>query len=77
MPKIEYIKELNRIVVEFKDSSIIKSDEEIQKLANFFTKNIKSAKLLYRATEDSFKVSKFHEKCDNILDTLTIVQTTK
>lgn len=33
--------------------------------------------MLYRATRDSFRVAKFHEKCDNIFDTLTLVRTTK
>ncbi len=34
-----------------------------------------SAKLLYRASENSFKVDKFHDKCDNIPHTLTLCET--
>ena len=34
-----------------------------------------SAKLLYRASENNFKVDKFHEKCDNIPHTLTLCET--
>lgn len=31
--------------------------------------------LLYRASENDFSVAEFHKKCDNIPDTLTIIQT--
>ncbi len=34
-----------------------------------------SAKLLYRASENNFKIDKFHEKCDNIPHTLTLCET--
>ena len=34
-----------------------------------------SAKLLYRASENSFETSKFHDKCDNIAHTLTLCET--
>ena len=34
---------------------------------------IKSAKLIFRASENNFSIKKFHELCDNIPDTLTLV----
>ncbi len=34
-----------------------------------------SAKFLYRASENNFKVDKFNEKCDNIPHTLTLCET--
>ena len=33
-------------------------------------------KLLYRASDDGFSSDKFHEKCDGIKNTLTIIKTT-
>ena len=33
-------------------------------------------KLLYRASEDGFSSTKFHEKCDGIKNTLTIIKST-
>lgn len=38
-------------------------------------KKIKELVLLYRASENSFSAQKFHEKCDNIENTLTLIQT--
>jgi hypothetical protein len=34
---------------------------------------IKSAKLIFRASENNFSIKRFHELCDNISDTLTLV----
>ena len=34
-------------------------------------------KLLYRATKDGNKASSFHQKCDNISGTLTVIKTSK
>ena len=34
-------------------------------------------KLLYRATKDGNSPESFHQKCDNIKGTLTIIKTTK
>jgi hypothetical protein len=33
------------------------------------------AKLLYRASEHEFSVKKFHELCDGIANTLTVIKT--
>jgi hypothetical protein len=41
----------------------------------FGDKQPQSAKLLYRASENNFKIDKFHEKCDNIPHTLTLCET--
>jgi hypothetical protein len=41
----------------------------------FFTKTIKQVKLLYRASENDFCAKKFHEKCDGVADTLTVIWT--
>jgi len=38
--------------------------------------NMKNWKLLYRASSDGFEASKFHENCDDIANTLTIVKST-
>lgn len=38
-------------------------------------KNPRRFELLYRGSENNFKASIFHQKCDNIPNTLTIVKT--
>ena len=43
-------------------------------LAFFNPKKVKSLKLLYRASDYGFLVSKFHEKCDGIPHTLTVLK---
>lgn len=37
--------------------------------------NIKAIDLLYRATENNFSVSKFHQFCDNQANTVVIIRT--
>ena len=32
--------------------------------------------LLYQATQDGFKASDFHSKCDNVINTLTVIKST-
>jgi len=49
-------------------------------LAFFNPKKVKSVKLLYRASDtgffsSGFSVSKFHDKCDGIPHTLTVLKT--
>ena len=45
-------------------------------MRNFFgNKTIKCTKLLYRASENNFCLKKFHEKCDGIAFTLTVITT--
>ena len=36
---------------------------------------IKGFKLLYRASENDFSVAEFHEKCDNVNNTLVLMET--
>lgn len=59
----------------FNDSKIVCSDVEKTTIRNFFTKNIKQVKLLYRASENEFSAKRFHEKCDGIADTVTVIWT--
>jgi hypothetical protein len=59
----------------FNDSKIVCSEVEKTNLRNFFTKKIKQVKLLYRASENEFSVKRFHEKCDGIADTVTVIWT--
>ena len=40
-------------------------------------KKIKKIKLLYKASRDGDSAQNFHQYCDNITNTLTIVKTTK
>ncbi len=60
----------------FLKSKIIKTIEDQNKLLAFFTeKKVVGAEILYRASENEFLSSKFHDKCDNIPHTVVIVET--
>ena len=48
---------------------------QLQKFVGEF-KSIKNWKLLYRASVDGFQSSNFHQKCDNIANTVTIIRST-
>ena len=59
------------------DSVIMKNEEFIMiknAVENRINKKIKSIKKLYRATIDGAEAAKFHSKCDNIPNTLTIIK---
>ena len=56
-------------------SLVVCSHEEKSNMKNFFDKTIKSIDLLYRASDNGFLASKFHEKCDGIVNTLTVIET--
>ena len=56
-------------------SLVVCSHEEKSNMKNFFNKTIKSINLLYRASDNGFLTSKFHEKCDGIANTLTVIET--
>ena len=59
----------------FLKSKIIKTIEDQNKMLAFFTeKKVTGAEILYRASENEFLVSKWHEKCDKISHTLTIIE---
>ena len=58
-------------------SSTILNSEEIQKIYELaqFSPN-QSLQLLYRASRDTFMAFAFHTKCDNYLNTLSIIKST-
>jgi len=72
-------KEIQKIEDKNIKSLIIKNDElyliedEIQKIYN---KNISKYELLFRASKDGFRAIDFHNKCDGINNTITLVKTT-
>ncbi len=59
----------------FHDSQVVCTLEEKDNIRKFFTKTIKQVKFLFRASDHGFCVKKFHEKCDSIPNTLTVVRT--
>ena len=74
---------MNDITLSKIDSKIIKKIEELE----FLEKRLKNNdvlkkknityKLLYRSSRDGNDMRTFHNKCDNIMGTLSIVKTTK
>jgi hypothetical protein len=58
-----------------KFSRVVCSPEEKSTMRKFFTKTIMQVKLLYRASDHGFCAKKFHEKCDGVTDTLTVIWT--
>ena len=74
---------INTMTLNKIDSKIINKIEELEFLENRLKnneilqkKNI-IYKLLYRATQDGNSIQTFHNKCDNIMGTLSIIKTTK
>ena len=65
------------------DSKIIKNNEELNLISDRIknTELLKNKKikykLLYRGTRDGMNASSFHQKCNSIPQTVSIVQTTK
>ena len=55
------------------DSKITQEHDYIRSL--FPKQNIKQMNLLYRASENSFSAAEFHKKCDNVGETITLVET--
>ena len=58
--------------------SFILSEDQVSRLINLcqFHPN-QEWNLIYRATQDGFGASQFHEKCDNKPKTLVIIKSTK
>ena len=57
-------------------SRVVCSAEEKFTIRKFFeNKTLRHAKILYKASENEFCAKKFHEKCDGIADTLTVIST--
>ena len=65
------------------DSKIIKKNEELNLISDRIknTELLKNKKikykLLYRGTRDGMNASSFHQKCNSIPNTISIIQTTK
>ena len=68
MKELEAIKYIEHLKI---DSKIVKDVEAIQ---SFFPENLKKLKLLYRASENSFDIKKFHAACDGIPNTLLFIE---
>ena len=71
----ELTEELNKIKNEnnfFKDSVILTTKENREKMLNFIDKKIKNVNLLYRGTRDGDLAKNFHSACDNKGPTLTL-----
>ena len=58
------------------DSTIIKKKSDYALLRSWITPSntLVKGKLLYRATRDGFSAAKFHKRCDNHPNTLTIIK---
>ena len=57
------------------NSKIIKSKDQLNTISKMFNLKEKySLKLLYQATKDGYNNKIFHEKCDNIKNTITLIQ---
>ena len=70
-------KELEEKIIKnnFIDSNILETDKlyfDLRKLCDF---EDQKWKLIYRASRDGFRAIDFHEKCDKIKNTLTIIKT--
>ena len=74
---------INKMSLNKIDSKIINKMEELEFLENrlknneILEKKEIIYKLLYRASENGNSIQAFHNKCDNIMGTLTIIKTTK
>ena len=82
LQQIQKIK-INNITLNKIDSLIINKYEELEFLENRLKYNniLKDKniifKLLYRSSRDGSNTQTFHNKCDNIMGTLSIIKTTK
>ena len=69
---------LKRFFTFFDTKVIDKSSPTAKEDIHFMWQSLNNpvdAKLLFRASEHSFKASQFHEKCNSVPDTLTLVKT--
>ena len=60
----------------FIDSIILETDKLYYDLRSLCGFEDQKWKLIYRATKDGFRAQDFHDKCDNIPNTLTIIKAT-
>ena len=74
--------EKENMLKDIKESSICKNNEisfftdELKKHEKFLNKDI-GFKLLFKSSKDGDKLSKFHDKCDNIQSVLLLIKTNK
>ena len=74
--------EKENILKDIKESSICNNNEisfftdELKKHEKFLNKNI-GFKLLFKSSKDGDKLSKLHDKCDNIQSVLLLIKTNK
>ena len=74
----DFTKELNEYKTKnnnnvfFKDSVILTSEQDREKMLNLLNKKIMNVELLYRGTRDGDNAKNFHEKCDNKGPTITL-----
>ena len=65
----------------FKESKILKNSEEIEVISKAFlkkfNKKVHKTELLYKASHDGDSAEQFHSKCDNIGNTLVLIETIK
>ena len=52
-----------------------KITNDVQTINTLFYHKFADVRLLYRASENEFSVAKFHDKCDEVENTMTIVLT--
>lgn len=48
--------------------------QDFSSINEFFDGNIKNLKLLFRASDCYFSVDEFHNRCDNIPNTLILIE---
>jgi hypothetical protein len=58
-------------------SSIIKNLQSFTKLTNFFDKKIKKMELVFKASENEFKIVECQKKYGKLKNTIIICETTK
>jgi hypothetical protein len=59
----------------FTESLILTQNERVSLTQISILNNLTEVKLIYRASIDGFAASSFHSKCDNISNTVTIIET--
>jgi hypothetical protein len=57
------------------DSVFLKTSAELELLQNWIPPQLTMAKLLYRGSRDGYNANIFHQKCNNVQHTITILET--
>jgi len=58
-------------------SSICKTNEYSERLIKFFSKKLKKIELLFKASENGFKLAKFYDICGAATHTIILCQSNK